>query len=336
MRPGKARLLQAPWQADPDFSYLRPNALYGVRYLDPAFQEYDVQSRQITRLHKVSECFQLHNGDSANASVSVSADDQRFVTILGPEQDRNYLIYIFDRKLGCRWYNTQTGQVGGKWGPTGTISAADRFSIHSAKMSKSGKFMWIDRGQSTVGRSWVVWEVETTKVSSCPAACGGHLAMGYSHILGPLGDEHPLDFLMRPLDDVSKTTRASKNRTPLHGERLWYSIHLSWNHINVDDSNPVCLATYSPYNPKSPGKPLDAVSAGENEIVCVEVDGRDNRIWRFAHTFSTGQGGFWSTPRGNLSQDGRFYLFTSDWENTLGVEPRSRAFRTDVFLVELR
>jgi hypothetical protein len=335
MRLGKGMLVQAPWQADPDFSYIRPNALYGIRYLDPAFQEYDVKTREITRLHKVSDCFPLPKTDSANGSLTVSADDQRFSTILGPGQDQNYLIYIFDRKLGCRWYNTQTGQIGGKWGPTGTISAPDRFSIHSSKMSKSGKFVWIDRGQSTVGQSWLVWDVDTTRVSSCPTYCGGHLAMGYGHILGPLGDYHPLDFILRPLNDLTKTVTTTKPPS-LPSERYWYSLHVSWNHINPEDSNPACLSTYSPYNPKATGKALDTIGPGENEILCIEVDGKNSKVWRFAHTYSTAQSGFWSTPRGNLSQDGRFYLFTSDWENSLGIEPDTRALRTDVFLVELR
>jgi len=335
MRLGRAKLVKAPWQADPDFSYVRPNTLYGIRYLDPAFQEYNVKTDEITRLHKVSDCFLLQKGESANASLTVSADDQRFSTILGPQQDRNYVIYIFDRQLGCRWYNTQTGEIGGKWGPTGLISAPDRFSIHSSKMSKSGKFVWIDRGESTVGRSWLVWEVDTTKVTSCQSYCGGHLAMGYSHILGPLGDYHPLNFIIRPLNEVTKTITTTKPPA-LPSERYWYALHISWNHINTEDSNPACLSTYSAYNPKSQGKALDTMAAGENEILCIEVDGKDHKVWRFAHTYSTAQGGFWSTPRGNLSQDGRFYLFTSDWENSLGIEPETRSFRTDVFLVELR
>ena len=41
-------------------------------------------------------------------------------------------------------------------------------------------------------------------------------------------------------------------------------------------------------------------------------------------------------PRGNLSQDGKFFLFTSDWQDQLGTVPASQAFRLDVFVVELR
>jgi hypothetical protein len=42
--------------------------------------------------------------------------------------------------------------------------------------------------------------------------------------------------------------------------------------------------------------------------------------WRFAHTYSTPRNGFWSTSRGNVSQDGRFFvqfrLGGPAWKNT--------------------
>jgi len=49
-----------------------------------------------------------------------------------------------------------------------------------------------------------------------------------------------------------------------------------------------------------------------------------------AHTYSTARNGFWSTPRGNVSQDGRFFMFTSDWEDQLGRMPNGDKYRTDV------
>ena len=63
------------------------------------------------------------------------------------------------------------------------------------------------------------------------------------------------------------------------------------------------------------------------------MDGKDSKVWRFAHTYSTAKNGFWSTPRGHVSQDGRFFMFTSDWEDQLGKAPSK--YRTDVFVVEL-
>jgi hypothetical protein len=38
-------------------------------------------------------------------------------------------VVVYDQQLGCRWYNTETGEVGGQWGPSGTATIADRFFI---------------------------------------------------------------------------------------------------------------------------------------------------------------------------------------------------------------
>ena len=75
------------------------------------------------------------------------------------------------------------------------------------------------------------------------------------------------------------------------------------------------------------------------EIIAVSTDG-SGRIWRFAHhrsainsgTSMQGGGDFWSTPRGNISQDGRYFLFDSNWEDTLGADPKG-GYRKDVFIV---
>jgi len=43
---------------------------------------------------------------------------------------------------------------------------------------------------------------------------------------------------------------------------------------------------------------------------------------------------FWDTPRGNVSQDGRFFMFTSNWDSTLGKDQSGQP-RQDVFIVRL-
>ncbi len=106
--------------------------------------------------------------------------------------------------------------------------------------------------------------------------------------------------------------------------------------MNSEDSNPVCLSTYRRDNPNAPGAAPIVLGPWENEIVCVETDHKESKVWRFAHTFSTAQNGFWSSPRGNVSQDGRFYMFTSDWEDQFGTAGTASQFRTDVFIVELK
>jgi hypothetical protein len=68
-------------------------------------------------------------------------------------------------------------------------------------------------------------------------------------------------------------------------------------------------------------------------------------VWRLAHHRSNVANddtpstiSFWYTPRPNVSRDGRWVLFTSNWEKTLGTDPSGAAgekARQDVFLLRL-
>jgi hypothetical protein len=325
--------LEVPWQGEPQFSYTQPNILYGIDHRNPAFQSYDISSSRVTNLNTVSDCVKLDSRDGGHA-ITVSADDKRFMTYVGPKQDGDYLIYIYDRDQGCRWYNTQTGEVGGKWGPKGTVTMPDRVLIHNARMSKSGKFIYIAPGNSKPGHRWFVWEVDTMAVTLCPAECTGHRAVGYSHLVGPSGEINPMELQIRPLDHLEKTSPLVPGLGRIGG--YWFDMHFSWNNVNADDTTPICFSTYRPANPNTPGTPLAVDGPWENEIDCAETDEKAFNIWRFAHNYSTAKNGFWSTPRGNVSQDGRFFMFTSDWQDQLGENANQKRFRTDVFVVELK
>lgn len=333
--------LNVSWIGEPQFSYSQPNVLYGIASGQPVFQQYDISTNRTSSLHDASGCVKPKSFDAGHA-ISVNADDQRMAMVLGPQQDTDYLVYIYDRTKGCRWYNTQTGEIGGNWGTKGIVSIPDRFLIHDARINKSGQFIEIIRSGASVHgvapplnpAPTLVWNVETTEVAPCgPKGCKGHHALGYSHLLNPSEQEHPMDLWIRPLNQLDAPSPLIKQLPAVQG---WYDLHISWNNVDANDSNPACLSTYRRDNPNTPGVPPKVVGPWENEILCVETDRKDSKVWRFAHTYSTAQNGFWSSPRGNVSQDGRFYMFTSDWEDQLGRAPGTSAYRTDVFIVELK
>jgi hypothetical protein len=328
----KVGTLNPSWRSEPQFSYSQPNLLFGVTKRHPEFQQYDVATHKTTTLHDPSSCLKLDPSDYGS-DVSVSADGRRFMAVIGPQQDRNYLVYIHDREAGCRWYNTKTGEIGGQWGPKGTISSPQRFGVHNARMSKSGDFVSITGGNAGP----VLWEIGTLNTTLCsqraPYNCGGHHALGYSHMVNPSGRSDPMDLLVRPLNNPTSTKLLVTNLPALS---KWFDKHLSWNNADPDDTAPVCFSTYRHDSPTTPGAPLPVDRPWDNEIMCVAVDGKASIVWRFAHTYSTATNGFWSTPRGNVSPDGRFYIFTSDWQNELGTDANGHGYRTDVFVVELR
>ncbi|HUO14451.1 MAG TPA: hypothetical protein VMX38_05640 [Verrucomicrobiae bacterium] len=331
----KAHAVKTPnvgWGAEPQFSYRKTNILYGVDRREGAVEQYDTETGKISDVFRVSKCVKLRPRDWTEL-ITASADDNRFMTVVGPGQDNNYLVLVYDRTQGCRWYNPTTGEIGGDWGPKGIITPPDRFPIHNARMAKSGKFLYVTRGGGgSPGHRWVVWEIDTLKVTVCSMGCSGHHVLGYTHILGSSGLVHPMDVVSRPLDHLADYTSIISGLSPSKGE--WYDSHFSWNNVDPDDSEPLCFSTYQMNNPNTPGTPLLVIGPWENEIDCAATKGA-SKVWRFAHTYSTARNGFWSTPRGNVSQDGRFYMFTSDWEDELGRGPDNK-YRSDVFIVELK
>ncbi len=105
-----------------------------------------------------------------------------------------------------------------------------------------------------------------------------------------------------------------------------FDAHPSWNYNDGTDTTAVCTATAStdwPY-----------VLPWENEVLCYGTNPNascgtagnspcQNVIKRFFHTYNPGTcnqiANFWGCAGiGALSQDGKFYAFTSNWGNTLG------------------
>jgi hypothetical protein len=334
MTARSARIPNLDWGAEPQFSFQQASILYGMNHRKVVFEQYDTSSGRASQINDPSKCVKLDSRDTGHA-LTVSADDNRFMTVLGPMQDKNYMVYVYDRTQGCRWYNTQTGEIGGQWGPKGTVSVSDRFTLHNARMAKSGKFVYmVPGGGGSGGHRWLVWDIDTMNISGCSKGCSGHHAVGYSHIIGTSGIGHPLDVWLRPPDHLDTFTPIISGLDVAKG--FWYDSHFSWNNVDPNDSAPVCFSTYRPTNPDTPGAALLVTGPWDNEIDCAETDGKASKVWRFAHTYSTARNGFWSTPRGNVSQDGRFFMFTSDWEDQLGKTPNGDKYRTDVFIVELR
>jgi hypothetical protein len=58
----------------------------------------------------------------------------------------------------------------------------------------------------------------------------------------------------------------------------------------------------------------------DGEIFCVETDGAASTVWRFAPDRAAYVAPYFQNqPLGNVSRNGRYYLFTSDWDGQLGT-----------------
>jgi Putative Ig domain len=121
------------------------------------------------------------------------------------------------------------------------------------------------------------------------------------------------------------------------------SDHPSWHNARRDVLTPFVTALFRYGGNDVPWR------AWDDELVAVETaagHGVNATVWRFAHHRSTVahdddpiRNYFWYMPRPNVSQDGRWVLFTSNWEKRLGTDPGGESGgrqRQDVFLLKLR
>ncbi|MGH9327026.1 MAG: hypothetical protein ACRD2B_10145 [Terriglobia bacterium] len=222
------------------------------------------------------------------------------------------------------------------------------FNVHNARMDKNGAYVRVDAQE---GEGVYFWKVGTNQVEQCNVDCGGHLAMGYSHLINDPNNYGMAEVTLRPLSNLSAHVSLVN---PLPSPAQWNDSHWSWNDANPSDTMPVCGSFYNSHGQGNGTtslliNPLLQITVSyDREIVCVATSG-PSKVWRFAHNRSTftqndspGSAENWpAIPIGNVSQDGRYYLFGSNWEFELGSErgswgcPTSGVCRTDIFIVQL-
>jgi len=236
-------------------------------------------------------------------------------------------VVVYDKTLGCRWYNTQTGQIGGQWGESGAASTSDSFLIGHVVLSRSGNYVRIP-----ANGGFYVWDVATLQVQYCPVHsgmhCAGYTATGYNSMVQSRNLKGPMDVVKRPLSDITQIEELVWPTVPWN--KVPQDKHFTWNNVDINDSVPVCASSYDRIDKDEINVPY------EGEIFCIETDGLASTIWRFAHNRAHWYPQYFNTqPLGSVSRNGRFFMFTSSWDEQLGTEVNGTP-RSDVWIVKLQ
>jgi hypothetical protein len=313
----------------PQFSFTIPGRLRGM---DISSGNLDLVEYDLTSASPPSEVVDYNFSNSnclpstAGGSVewvevpTSSADDNTFMTAFSFSaeggQNTGYYVVVWNRTNGCRWYNTKAGTVGGQWGITGSISISDTYLIHNVRISKDGNWAKIT-AEGCVGTCHAdlpyIWDIATNAVSACSTSeCGGHQAAGYTHMVNTLADVPQQMQLIHPLDSILTYSDlwSYPSQGPATNEN--WDNHLSWQNANSSDSNPYLYSSFT-----TNGTITDA---WDDEVVGQSVDG-SGKVWRFCHTFATTQDTANFPAQyaiGAVSQDGKFFMWSSDWSGQLG------------------
>ena len=274
-------------------------------------------------------------------AFSISANDCLTVTFGGAGQNRDPYLLWYDAKSNSRHvWNTEEGTIDGK-----AIPNAPHFTQHAAGVDFSGRYVVAVPGRGSQV-PWI-WDIQRGTVYPMQAQMEGHFAAGYGDMVN--GDR---PMMYRTLDPEGLRNPKPIMQHPAGEPYFWYDNHISWNKAARPDQH--VPAPTSTYHHLERGDPK---CAWGDEVSAVATDG-SMKVWRFCHHRSTvhfptrdASGGralptsrenmaaqqaynFWDTPRGNVSQDGRFFMFNSNWEDTVGKD-RAGRFREDVFIVKL-
>jgi hypothetical protein len=329
--------LLIPLRSGASFSFGDPDLIYGTSDPDTlTITSYRFSTGVSTPIIDTTTCGAqppLIPGPEvvSDDDVTPSLDDNRLsISEGGPEAGKHMFVVVYDKRLGCRWYNTQTGQIGGQWGVAGTATVTTPYLINHAYLSRSGKYVFILVSREDWS-GWYVWDLSTLHLSTCQLnttpnyECAGYEAVGYNSLVNGPTITGDMQVALRPLRNIAQISQLALPVSFDWGQ----SQHFTWSNVNVDDSAPVCGSTYNYEGDTT----IDQPFAGE--LFCVETDGIAPTVWRFAHNRATYIDPFFQTqPLGNVSMDGRFFLFTSDWDAQLGTGTDGTP-RSDVFIVKL-
>ena len=252
-------------------------------------------------------------------------------------QETGVNVVAYKAGSGCSALNTATGQVTGDWGASGTVNSPDRFTIHNLKMSRDGNWLIITSNVCNSGTCAVnpyFWQIGTTNLENCGqgGSCGGHYTEGYTHWINNYGSPWASQQI-RAFSDPTVVGVVSQNYPSTSDWNM--DQHQSWNNVQPGDSLPFFSTTASTVTPFT--------VPWANEVIAIAADG-SGKTWRFAHNFITNRSPNFSTTWGigTVSQDGRFFIFSSDWMGKLGSESGATTCtlgsdcRGDVFVLELK
>jgi hypothetical protein len=338
---------------EPTFSYETPGVLFGtyngaganLRSVD----QYDIQTGVYTQLLNLDAVVPNLAGTYTGALLASAGPVEKILVVFGGTgQDRHMKMVVFERNnpSNRRLLDTHASTVDGI-----LTNIPLNFSIHAAAIDRSGRYVIVyptgaDLQAPRSAAPGYVWDTVANAFTAMPlvqAISGGHDAYGYGVRVNQdcctLSSWDAGQWQFRSL--ATPVITSDLIAPVLQPKEIYLADHPSWHNARPDRLVPFLDATYRYGANTTAWRPWD------EEIFAVQTDaaGSGAIVWRFAHHRSNtahdtdaSRISFWYTPRVNISRDGRWALFTSNWEKTLGVDPKGEAggaYRQDMFLIEL-
>jgi hypothetical protein len=254
-----------------------PKALYGVG--GPVVAFYNVETKKFT----VVRDFSKELPGQYVAQMSKSIDDNVFA--FTTKKTKNY------EETGYLVWRRDTDKV---------LLRVETTNLDEVQVDKTGRYCVVKTAEQGYGKlNVLVYDLETGKrdelADDGPDFSPGHSDNGRGFILGA--------------DNFRNALTVRRCATP---HRHYEALDMGGGHLSLlaDDES---WALVSNYFDRAPAKDTPWPTFAQ-EILLLATDG-SQRVRRLAHC-QTNYKGYWDCPRANISRDGRFVLFTSNWGDT--------------------
>jgi hypothetical protein len=335
-------------QAEPQFSFVSRDTMF-VSWQDPindwpVIRRFDFATLAYTDIINLGALTPVSGGTYAGALSSSAGVLERLSVIFGGQQDTHYTVAVFESNGA----NPVVLNSIESWIERGGVRTATSiplgFNLHHAWIDKSGTFVVLyPVGATPV--PYVIWNLTNDVLTAVSWLADGHDALGFGAQINQscctTSTYDAAQWQYRRL--LLPTVTKDLIEPVLQPMEIYLADHTSWNNAHPVKLTPVLASTYRYYDGGLNTAPW---RAWDNEVIAIETGAKNGaKVWRFAHHRSNidydgnpSATYFWYLPRAVISPDGRWAVFTSNWEKTLGpatgAEPGG-SFRSDVFLVAL-
>ena len=284
-------------------------------------------------------------------SASAGAVEKVSAFFGGPSQGYHHNVVVFDRSnpASRRLLDSTASTVDGL--PT---NVPLNFRLHHAVIDLSGRYVILypsslDRQPPRSAESTYIWNLDANEfiaLNLLTARVSGHHGIGFGYLTSQdcctVSTWDAAQWQFRSL--AAPFTIADLINPVLTPKEVLLADHQSWTNAHEGRLLPMISTTYRVGLNTTPWR------AWDEEVLAVQTDvafaGQGATVWRFAHHRSNVAHdtdpttiSFWYTPRAIVSQDGRWAIFTSNWDKTLGLDSQGQPggmYRQDVFVVELK
>src|SRR5881296_3225248 len=215
-----------------------------------------------------------------------------------------------------------------------TSAAGQVIGIHAIAPGTGSEWVYLSfHQQSWGGNGDAIFNLQSqtwSLVTNADPYWSGHATLGngkFTNGSGTKSGTDPRSYLVRDPDDLMNASKYLFIEQPTDTAEWCTGEHPSWHNSGNNPDAPLLISRFAP---------TSCTGAWTGEIILAAVDG-SNTVWRVAHNHATdGLNCFYGQGFAQISSDGKWALFSSTWDRTLGPDTAwGCTTRIDTFLVDL-